>query len=56
MTQAESDKIIDALIDAKDRYAELASALGFGDVSDPAEHHFDIVARAKELAAFARVA
>jgi len=50
MTQADTDKLVDELIDAKDRYAELASALGFG-WANPDDYHFGIVARAKELAA-----
>lgn len=47
--------MIDDMIDVEDRYAELAIALGFDDVSNPFDYHFDIVARAKELASFVRV-
>lgn len=87
MTQADTDKLVDELIDAnaqleqlqtmydslrddeaaseiawmqlKDDYSEIARALGFDGDSfwgDPLVSHADIVARAKELAAFARVA
>jgi hypothetical protein len=56
MTQADTDKLVDELIYVKERYADVAAALGFDDVSDPGDYHFEIVARAKELAAFARVA
>lgn len=67
--QTEIDTLVDELIAAKAdrdhyqdrsimhlrRYYEVASALGFDPVGD-APSHADIVARAKELAMFARVA
>lgn len=56
MTQAEIDKLTDELIDANERYGAVAVALGFDDVSDPRDYHFDVLQRAKELARFARVA
>lgn len=77
MTQADTDKLVDELIDAKsdlavlqgrydslrddfdtgeEAYRELARDLGFNAHGPLVSFHFDIVSRAKELAAFARVA
>lgn len=59
MTQIDVDKLIDDLIDAKDRYAELAAALGYRICAVdgvPIAEHEQVLGRARELASFARVA